>query len=249
MLKDERHQYILNRLKESYKVNITTLSNELKISDDTLRRDLAELDNMGLLTRVHGGAISKSGIPVEFTGRLMRDMEQKHNIASKVIPLIKEGEVLLIDGGTSNLEVVRQLPANMKLTIYTNSFPIVTELMQRADIEVIFLGGTLFRSSQVTVGVSVFQALLSIRPDWLILGVCSIHPKIGLSGPDREESAIKRLMLERAEKTVVLADRHKINTAEHYIIGSIGDIDYLAVEDDKVDEMNELLSGFRCKIL
>ena len=126
MLKDERHQYILNRLKESYKVNITTLSNELKISDDTLRRDLAELDKMGLLTRVHGGAISTSGIPVEFTGRLMRDMEQKHNIASKVIPLIKEGEVLLIDGGTSNLEVVRQLPANMMLTIYTNSFPIVT---------------------------------------------------------------------------------------------------------------------------
>lgn len=249
MLKEERQQYILNRLNESYKINITSLSNELNVSDDTLRRDLTEMDCQGLLTKVHGGAIAKSGIPMEFTGRLKQDIRQKQNLAAKVVPLFKKGEVILIDGGTSNLEVIRQLPKDMELTIYTNSFPIVSELIGHPKIEVVFLGGSLFRSSQVTVGVSVFQALQTIYADWLVLGVCSVHPKLGLSGPDREESTIKRLMLGRANKKIIIADNHKLNKAENYIIGSLGDIDYLILEDDKIDEAKKNFSRYRCNIL
>lgn len=249
MLKEERQQYILSRLNENSRVYITSLSRELKVSDDTIRRDFAEMDAQGLLTKVHGGAITKSGTSVEFTGRLQRDIQQKQNLAAKVIPLFKKGDVILIDGGTSNLEVIRQLPDELELTIYTNSFPIVSELIKRPKIEVIFLGGTLFRSSRVTVGISVFQALQTVHADWLVLGVCSIHPQLGLSGPDREESAIKRLMLDRACKRIILADNHKLNTAENYVIGSIGDIDYLILEDDMVDEAKEMFSKYRCNII
>lgn len=249
MLKEERQQYILNHLNENSRVYITSLSSELKVSDDTIRRDFTEMDAQGLLTKVHGGAITKSGTSVEFTGRLQRDIQQKQNLAAKVIPLFKKGDVILIDGGTSNLEVIRQLPDDLELTIYTNSFPIVSELMKRPKIEVVFLGGSLFRSSQVTVGISVFQSLQTIHADWLVLGVCSIHPQIGLSGPDREESAIKRLMLDRADKRIIIADNHKLNTAENYIIGSIGDIDYLILEDDMVSEAKEIFSKYKCNIL
>lgn len=121
--------------------------------------------------------------------------------------------------------------------------------MGRSAIEVVFFGGTVFRDSQVTVGVPVFQALQMIRADWLILGVCSVHPKIGLSVPDREESVIKRLMLERACRTIVLADSHKLNTAERYIIGSLGDIDYLIVKDGKITEVKDSFSGCNCVVL
>ena len=127
MLKEERHQYILNRLNENYRVYITALSQELGVSDDTLRRDLIDLDEQGLLTKVHGGAIAKSGISHLFVDRLNLGIVEKQEIASKVIPLFQPGDIVLIDGGTSNLEVARQIPANMELTIYTNSFPIVND--------------------------------------------------------------------------------------------------------------------------
>jgi len=239
MLKEERHQYILNRISQNYRVYITALSTELGVSDDTLRRDLLELDDRGLLTKVHGGAIAKSGIPLEFTDRLHTGIEEKQQMAAKVIPLLKSGDVILIDGGTSNLEVVRQIPTDMDLTIYTNSFPIVTILMHHPKVELIFLGGRVFPASQVTVGVSVFQALQIIRPDWLILGICSVHPQQGLTSPDREEAMVKRLMLERAQKRIVLAESHKLNTAEVYSIASLGDVNYLVTGDSKVKYIKE----------
>lgn len=239
MLKEERHQHILNRLNESSRIYITSLANELGVSDDTLRRDLAELDQQGLLTKVYGGAIAKSGISFEFRDRLNTGMTIKHRLAAKVIPLFQDGDVVLMDGGTSNLEVARQLPAHITLTVYTNSFPIATELMQKPQIELIFIGGKVFPLSQVTVGVTVFQTLQTIRPDWLVLGISNIHSQLGLSCPDREEAFVKRLMIERSRQKIVIADSQKLNTAETYSVASLRDIDYLITEDDKIDSIRE----------
>ena len=208
MLKEERHQYILNRINQNYRIYITALSSELGVSDDTLRRDLAELDELGLLTKVHGGAIARSGIPVEFTDRLNTGIAGKQQMATKVIPLFSPGDI-------------------------------VNVLMHHPNLELIFLGGKVFPSSQVTVGVSVFQALQTIRPDWLVLGISNVHPHQGLTGPDREEAMMKRLMMERAQKRIILADSHKLNTAEAYSVASLGDIDYLVTEDSKVDYIRQ----------
>ena len=239
MLKEERHQYILNRIDQNYRIYITALSAELGVSDDTLRRDLTELDERGLLTKVHGGAIAKSGIPVEFTDRLNTRIPAKQEMAAKVIPLFQAGDIILIDGGTSNLEVARKIPSNMELTVYTNSFPIVNTLINQPKLELIFLGGKVFPSSQVTVGVSVFQALQTVRPDWLVLGISNVHPQQGLTDPNREEAMMKRLMIERARKRIILADSYKLNTAEAYTVASLGDIDYLVTEDCKIDYIKQ----------
>ena len=160
-------------------------------------------------------------------------------MATKVIPLFSPGDIVLMDGGTSNLEVARQIPLDMELTIYTNSFPIINVLMHHPKLELIFLGGKVFPSSQVTRGVSVFQALQTIRPNWLVLGISDVHPQQGLTAPDREEAMMKRLMIERAQKRIILADSYKLNTAEAYSVASLGDIDYLITEDFKVDYIKE----------
>lgn len=239
MLKEERHQYILNRINENYRIYITTLSGELGVSDDTLRRDLVELDERGLLTKVHGGAIAKSGIPHRFADRLNTGIAGKQEMAGKVIPLFQSGDIVLIDGGTTNLEVACLIPTHLEMTVYTNSFPVANALMNHPKLELFFLGGTVFPSSQVTVGIAVYQALQMVRPDWLVLGVCSVHPQQGLTAPDREEAMVKRLMVERAKKTIVLADSHKLNKAEDYIIASLGDVDYLITEDCKVESIRQ----------
>lgn len=176
MLKEERQQYILNQINQNYRVYITTLSTELGVSDDTLRRDLIELDERGLLTKVHGGAVAKSGIPIEFTDRMNTGIEEKQQIASKVIPLFRSGDVLLIDGGTSNLEVARRLPTDMELTVYTNSFPIVNALFNHPKLDLIFLGGKVFPSSQVTVGVSVFKPCKPYARTGSYLGYAAYTP-------------------------------------------------------------------------
>lgn len=239
MLKEERHQYILNRISKDNRIYVTTLSEELDISDDTLRRDLVELDMKGFLTKVHGGAIAKSGISIKFTERLNTAITIKQQMASKVIPLFKEGDIILMDGGTSNLEVARQIPKDMELTIYTNSFPIVNELFNHPKLDLIFLGGNVFSTSQVTVGISVFQMLQTISPDWVILGISDIHPEKGLTCPDREEAMIKRCMIERGIKRIILADSYKLDTARAYYVASLGDIDYIVTEDDKIDYIKQ----------
>ncbi len=239
MLKEERHQHILNRITTDNRIYVTALSIELGVSDDTLRRDLVELENQGLLTKVHGGAIAKSGISIKFTERLNTATVIKQQMAAKVISMIREGEVLLIDGGTTNLEVARRLPKEMELTVYTNSFPIVNELLNHPKIDLNFLGGKVFPLSQVTVGISVFRALQTVRPDRVILGISDIHPEKGLTCPDREEAMIKRCMLEQGANRIILADGHKLGTARTYHVASLGDIDYIVTEDDKVDYIKQ----------
>lgn len=249
MLKEERHEYILNRISKDHRIYVTTLSEELGISDDTLRRDLVELESKGLLTKVHGGAIAKSGISIKFTERLHTAITIKQQMATKVIPLFKEGDIILMDGGTSNLEVARQIPKDMELTIYTNSFPIVNELFNHPKLDLLFLGGKVFSSSQVTVGISVFQVLQTISPDWVILGISDIHPEKGLTCPDREEAMIKRCMIERGRKRIILADSYKLDTARAYYVASLGDIDYIVTEDDKIDYIRQNWPKYSYKVI
>lgn len=249
MLKEERHEYILNCISKDNRIYVTALSTELGVSDDTLRRDLAELDQKGFLTKVHGGAIAKSGISIEFTERLNTAVANKQQMAAKVIPMLKEGDVLLMDGGTSNLEIARQLPKELSLTLYTNSFPLVNILFDHPKLDLIFLGGKVFPSSRVTVGVSVFQALQTIYPDWTIIGISDIHPEKGLTTPDREEAMIKRFMIERGQKRIVMAESYKLNTAREYHVASLGDIDYIVTENDKVDYIRQNWHNCPCQII
>lgn len=249
MLKEERHEHILNRISKDNRIYVTTLSEELNVSDDTLRRDLTELDSKGLLTKVHGGAIVKSGISIEFTDRLNTATAIKQQMAAKIIPMFKEKDVILIDGGTSNLEVARQIPKNMELTIYTNSFPIVNELFNHSKLNLMFLGGNVFPSSQVTLGISVYQTLQSINPDWVILGISDIHPEKGLTCPNREEAMIKRCMIERGIKRIVIADNYKLDKVRTYHVASLTDIDYIVTEDDKVDYIQQNWPKYSYKVI
>ena len=239
MLKEERHEYILNQISKGNRIYVTALSIELGVSDDTLRRDLIELDNKGLLTKVHGGAIAKSGISIKYTERLNTAISIKQRMAAKVIPMFKEGDIILMDGGTSNLEVARQIPQDIELTVFTNSFPIVNELFNHPKVDLNFLGGKVFQTSQVTVGLSVYQMLQNISPDWVVLGISDIHPEKGLTCPDREEAMIKRSMIERGIKNIILADSYKLDTARTYRVASLGEVDYIVTEDDKVDYIKQ----------
>lgn len=249
MLKEERHRYIIDRINRDNRIYVTELSEELKVSDDTLRRDLVELENSGLLTKVHGGAVAKSGISIRFSDRLNTSTSVKQAMAAKLVPLFEEGDVILIDGGTTNLEVARQLPKDKCFTVYTNCLPIAIELSGNPKVDLTLLGGKVFPPSQVTVGVPVFQMIQSVYPDWVIVGVSDLHPQKGLTTSDREEAIIKRCMLKQGGKRVVLATGEKLNTARNYHVASLAEMDYIVTEDSKVDYIRQHWPPYSYRVL
>ena len=164
MLKEERQNTILKRISNDNRIYISTLSAELGVSDDTIRRDIVELEKHGLLTKVHGGAIARSGISIEFTERLNTDTEIKRQLVGKIVPLFKDNDVILIDGGTTNLELVKMLPTDKHFTVITNSLPVATELSSRRNIEVTMLGGQIIGPSQITAGIMTCLLYTSPSP-------------------------------------------------------------------------------------
>ncbi len=249
MLKEERQNTILKRISNDNRIYISTLSAELGVSDDTIRRDIVELEKHGLLTKVHGGAIARSGISIEFTERLNTDTEIKRQLVGKIVPLFKDNDVILIDGGTTNLELVKMLPTDKHFTVITNSLPVATELSSRRNIEVTMLGGQIIGPSQITAGIMTYRALENIYPDWTIVGVSDIHPEKGLMTTMQEEAIVKRSFIEQGGNRVAIVTSNKLNTAHHYRFASLSEIDYLVVEDDRRDEILETWPRMRYALL
>lgn len=237
MLKEERHQLILDLLSKEGKLIATELSARLNVSEDTVRRDLRELDMMGALHRVHGGALLKGSGTVKFEDKYNQAPEAKASIARTALRLVRSGQVIIIDGGTTTLAFAQQLPFDLKATVITNSPPVAVALLSHAHIEVVMLGGRLFKDSLINCGAATMAALENIRADLYVMGTYAIHPEIGISIPDQEESFIKRKMADISAVTVVLAEARKLGTASTYIAASMNAINYLVTEPDVSREL------------
>ncbi len=237
MLKNERHQFILEKLRINNKVLSVELSQDLNVSEDTVRRDLKELADSGQIRKVHGGAIPRSPLPhtFDFPDRENYAKSDKQEIARKAVELVQPDQVLILDGGTTNLYVARFLPVHMPLTVFTNSIPVAAELSHNAAVEVIFFGGRMVKKAQVTVGLEVVEAVRKIRADWFMLGICSLHHEIGLTIPNREETFVKSAMMQAANQVLALATSDKLETAEPYIVSPIDAVDII-ITDHKVNE-------------
>lgn len=235
LLTRQRQQLILQRLARDGQVVAKVLSEELQISEDTIRRDLRELAREGRLQRVHGGALPASAAIGDLAVRRQVAPDAKQALARCAAALIQPGQVVLLDGGTTTTALARALPPELHATVVTHSPTIAVELGERGDhphIEVILLGGRLFKHSMVTVGATTIEALRHLRADLYFMGVTGIHAEAGLSTGDFEEAAIKRALHERAAETVVMASSEKLGAASAYVIAPAGEVATLVVAAD-----------------
>jgi DeoR/GlpR family transcriptional regulator of sugar metabolism len=131
---------------------------------------------------------------------------------------------VFVDGGTTCAQLVRALPRQLRATVVTHSPSIAMELMEHPDIDVIMLGGRLFRHSIVGVGAATLEAIAQIRADTYFMGVTSLHPELGLSTGDYEEACVKRALCKAAAETIVLASSEKLATASPYRIVGLPEI-------------------------
>ncbi|KAA1062528.1 DeoR/GlpR family DNA-binding transcription regulator [Enterobacter mori] len=231
MLTSQRKQLILEKLEAEGQVQSTALSVHFSVSEDTIRRDLRELAAEGRLQRVHGGALPASSAVVSFAERKTVKMDAKKNVARKGAQLILAGQVVIIDGGTTTAELITFLPRDLQITVVTHSPSIALGLVEHPLIDVILIGGRLYKHSIVTVGAAAIEGIGNIHADLFFMGVTGIHPEAGLTTGDFEEACIKRAFSGRAAETIVLASPEKINTASSFAIGEVSLANTMVVED------------------
>ncbi len=239
MLTSQRKQYILEILKKDGQIVAKTLSQDLELSEDTIRRDLRELAKEGLLQRVHGGALPASPAVVDFAAREKIASEVKKAIGKAAAQLIQAGQVIMMDGGTTTVQLVRHLPKDLAATIVTHSPSIALELLDHPTIEVILIGGRLFKHSVVAVGAAAIETIKTIRADLYFMGVTGIHIDAGLSTGDLEEAHVKRALSQSSAETIVLASAEKINAASPYVIVPVREISGLITEQGISEEVLE----------
>ena len=148
MLKEERQFIILEELRIHNKVLTSELSQSLSVSEDTIRRDLRDLADGGKIRKVHGGAVVNAFPPYDFRDREVYALDRKAILAQKALTLFKPGQVVLMDGGTTNIELAKRIPADLKLTIFTNSLPVAVILTDHPSVETILIGGRILKAGK-----------------------------------------------------------------------------------------------------
>lgn len=230
MLTSQRKNLILERLKRDGQIIAKNLSAELELSEDTIRRDLRELAAEGLLQRVHGGALPASSAVADFATRQTIAPSAKSAIGQVAARMIERGSIVIVDGGTTAVQMVRALPQQLEATIVTHSPSIAVELFNHPNIEVILIGGRLFKHSVVAIGAVTLEGYAQIRADLCFVGVTGLHPGIGLTTGDFEEAHVKRAMIASAAEVTVMASSEKLLAASSYVIAPIGEVGTIITE-------------------
>lgn len=218
MLTAERKRWLLDVLKAEGKLLASDLSKRLGVSEDTVRRDLRELDRAGLLQRVHGGALPRSRTSIHYAEREKESTDAKRQIGAAAARLLRPSELVVLDGGTTPLAVAEHLPADLAVTIATHSLPALEVLSRHAQADCIVVGGRLFKAARVAVGTAAVDAYRLLRPDCCVLGAAGVHPEAGITTFDGEEAAVKRAMVEHAARVIVVAASEKLGTVAPYLL-------------------------------
>jgi DeoR/GlpR family transcriptional regulator of sugar metabolism len=218
MLAAERRDVLLSRLHTDGKVVAKQIAAELAVTEDMIRRDLRELAAAGLCQRVYGGALPVSPAVADYATRTTVATAGKERVAAAAVALIRPGNTVLLDGGTTALAVTAALPSDLAVTIVTHSPTVAAALVGQPRVEVYVLGGRLFKHSAVTCGAATAEAARGIAADLFLLGVTGVHHEAGLTTGDADEAAMKRTLAGRAADTFVLASAEKIGAASPFTV-------------------------------
>ena len=237
MLKTERQAYIVHQVHLHNKVLLTDLSEQISVSDDTIRRDLQELSDAGKVIKVHGGALSPSFHNGHRASKEVYAYTQKKIIARKAVTLIKNGMFVLTGGGTTIIEMARALPQDLQATFISGSIPALFEYANHPNIEVIAIGDKVSKNSKITVGSEAIFKIRELKVDLCFMGINAINLSTGVSDNDWDIVQVKKAMIESCKKFVCLTIAEKINSQQPIQICDIKKIDTLITELSPEDSL------------
>ncbi|MBB4667840.1 DeoR/GlpR family transcriptional regulator of sugar metabolism [Microbacterium marinum] len=241
MLAAARKHLLLERLRTDGRIVAKEIAAELGLSEDSIRRDLRELDAQGLAVRVYGGALPASPATADYAARSMVAPESKRRVAAAAVRLIEPGATIILDGGTTTLAMVDALPKSFRGTIITHSPTIAAALLDH-EADIFLIGGQIFKHSAVACGAAAVEVANRISADLFFLGVTGIHPTAGLTTGDPEEASMKRTLAARAAETYVLGSDEKIGAASRYTVLPFDDIAGVITDKPKTDPTSRELA-------
>jgi len=230
MLKIDRQAFILHQVNLHNKVLCTDLSRQMKVSDDTIRRDIQQLSDVGKIIKVHGGALSPSFHNTYTSSDDVYAYNQKKIIAQKAISLIKDGMFVLTTGGTTIIEMARALPPELHATFISGSIPVLAEYIVHPNVEVIAIGDKISKDSKITVGLDAIERIKQLKVDLCFLGVSALNLESGISDNDWEVVQIKKAMIESSKKLICLTISEKLNSRQPFQVCDSKKIDTLITE-------------------
>jgi DeoR family glycerol-3-phosphate regulon repressor len=228
---DYRTQTILSRLLKEHRVNVYDLSRDLGVSDETIRRDLKELEAKGIIRRVHGGAVPASRVADEpLTNRIQQRAKEKAVIASLARELIHDDSVIFLDTGTTTLALARHFGDFKKIKLYTNSLLIAQAACEHLGVTVLMTPGHLRPIEQDLVGYDTIAYLQQFYFDIAFMGVAAVNVDYGFMDFEDEEARIRQALFKQARRSVFLADTSKFGKTANVITAPFSTANTLVTE-------------------
>lgn len=223
LLKVERQNRINKLIEERGRVTVQELSEIFAVSEATIRRDLEELDGRGWIRRAHGGALRLERASKEppVLQRIPEQKEEKVRIGKQAASMVREGETIFLGSGTTVLEIARHLARDLRLTVITNSLPVVNELADRPQMDLIIIGGMLRQSELSMVGHIAEQAVCEFRADRVFMGMRAIDSSHGFTNDYLPETMTDRAILSIAPQVVVVADHSKFGRVSTVLVAPV----------------------------
>jgi DeoR family transcriptional regulator of aga operon len=240
---ERRYAVILQRLRQAGTTSVEDLSAELGVSVHTIRRDLEDLHDRGMLRRVHGGASQLEPFFYEpfradlsFQEQIESHADAKRRIAKAAAELVNEGDVVAMTAGTTTTETVRCLPMNCRLTVVTNTVNVAMELCKRKDLEIFVTGGNLRGSWFSLVGPTAIQSIGKVFIDTLFIGVNGIDEKRGLTCFNSDEAELNKAMVQQARRKIVVADSSKFGLVANWLIAPTSAVDAIVTDSAATED-------------
>lgn len=243
MFNIERKTKLLSHLSEKGSILVKDASQMFGVTEETIRRDLKELENQGLLLRTHGGAITTDDVKSEFPLEIRQgiNMTGKNAIGREAAKLVKDGDTIMLDASTSSLFLARHIKEKKSLTVITNAEKIVFELSNCEEITLISTGGILRRKSMSYVGKSAQAALENYVADKVFFSCKGFLPERGLMDSNEQESQIKRTMISRSQKAIFLCDKTKFGRIGCETVAKLDDIHIIVTDEPMPENWSDIL--------
>jgi DeoR/GlpR family transcriptional regulator of sugar metabolism len=236
MLQEVRFQRIRSLLATFSSLSVDRIVQDLKVSRETVRRDLIELEILGDLRRVHGGVVTPGAVPEPpLAVRLAARQKEKRAIAKAAVALLQPGQTLFLDAGSTNLILSEEIATLSGMTVITNSVNIALKLAgadeaRAARNKILLLGGEIDVKAQATFGEGTLEQIRRFRADVVFLSPVGLHPRHGAMSFEHHEAAVARAMVEQAQLVVILADHHKLGQGSRVTYADNADIDVIVTD-------------------
>lgn len=229
-----RRAVILEKLEKDGQVDVLSLASELQVSDVTIRNDLIRLEQKNMLIRARGGAIKidRVGIDVALSDKNKQHFEEKKRIGKAAAGLVEDGDTIILDSGSTTMEIARNLSNVHNLTVITNALNVANQMADHQHANVIIPGGFLRKNSLSLVGGAAEENFKNYFCDKLFLAVDGFSTDHGLSTPNVEEAHLNRVMIEISKQVVVVADSSKFHRRSFAFIAPITEVDIVVTDAD-----------------